>query len=215
MEVVIPVRNALPYVQETLTTLYQTVQDVRLILVDDCSDEQVSDWLYRYAKDKGGVVYLRHPHQQWWSRSVNDGLALCREPWVAVLNSDLHLRDGWLEALQAHAEKDVAVIGCVQEDGAGARCHSGFVGHAQMAPVVGSASECDWVTGAVWFLNREAYTMLGPLREDHDGKRDFKHFESDREFCNRAKASAWRILCSSFMVVHYWRRSTPPEIEHT
>lgn len=215
MEVVIPVRNALPFVQETLTTLYQTVKDVELVLVDDCSDEQVSDWLYRYSKDKGGVTYLRHCQQQWWSKSVNDGIRLCKGDWIAVLNSDLHLREGWLEALQECAKKDVAVIGCVQEDGKGNRCHSGFLGHAQMAPVFSYPNSVDWVTGSVWLLNREAYTMLGPLREDKEGEKDFKHFESDREFCQRAKLAAWKILCSQFTITHYWRQSTDPDMKHT
>jgi GT2 family glycosyltransferase len=77
------------------------------------------------------------------------------------------------------------------------------------------AWDCDWVTGAVWLINRRAWNKLGPLREDVTELRDYRHFESDREWCMRAKEQGWRVLCAPHSVTHYYRQSTPLDWQHT
>jgi len=217
-DVIIPIRNNLPKVQETLRTLKETAYDKinRVILVDDCSDEQVSDWLYKFAVDCTNVVYIRHNVQMWFSRTANDGICLARTEWVFLLNSDLSLTQGWVEALEQArdtARAVPAVVGCKQVDGNGTTVHTGYIGHGDMAAVGAIPYEVDWCSASVWLLHYPTWLRLGGLDEKLNPP--YGHFESDRDFCLRAKLVGCPIVCSPHTIVHYWRSSTPSYVTHT
>ena len=227
VDVVIPVFNQLERVVETVDTLRQFTPLLgRLVLVDDAStDERIQDYIAHLRTWITNVDIVVHGENTKFSKSANDGIALTRSKYIALLNSDLVLNEGWLEKLlwvyDEHTRAidglpPIAVVGCVQHAENNQLVHSGYEGWAGMIhPRTDNAWECDWVTGAVWLINRDAWRSLGPLREDHDGLRDYSHFESDREWCLRAKERNWRVMCSPHVIKHYWRQSTPLDWTHT
>lgn len=222
IDVVVPVYNQIGYLSRMLETLVEHTPNLgRVILVDDASSPATSVWLNGYAEGVDNVDLLRHGANTRFSRSANDGISVTRSPLVALLNSDVELTAGWADALMAPYFTDngssVAVVGCVQVSPEGFGLHTGFRGHADMWTPANEPYEVDWVTGCAWLINRDAWQRIGPLREDVDGETgiDYRHFESDREWCFRAKKSGYRVLCSPHKIVHHWQRSTPVDWQHT
>ena len=219
VDIVVPVYNATSYVSRMLDTLAQhTPQAGRIVLVDDASpDPTTTSCLLDFQSRRPNTLVLRHGINTRFSRSVVDGFLLTHSSWVAVLNSDLELTPGWLEAMTIACAEDVAVIGCVQHNEVGGLCHSGFHGWAEMSGIHSEPWDVDWVTGAVWLVNRQAWQDIGPLRCDVDQETgtDYRHFESDREWCSRARRLGGRVVMVPHVVTHLWRRSTPPDWGHT
>jgi glycosyltransferase involved in cell wall biosynthesis len=136
VDVVIPVFNRLDRVQVTLASLYKhTPQLGRLVLVDDAStDVSTTSYLRELVDSDNRVDLIVHGTNTRFSKSANDGIALTRSEYIALLNSDLLLNERWLESLQWVYEtyeaipdsKPVAVVGCVQREENGNIVHSGF-----------------------------------------------------------------------------------------
>lgn len=199
----IPVHNALHYLKRCLESLEEHTAEYRLILIDDASDEETADFLRRYSESSGAVLQVNQS-QQWFTRTVNRGLRLCENDWVALLNSDLELSARWLEGLYKAAlgQERVGVVGCCQVSPEGGGLHSGFV-QGRPNTNVGEVTEVDWVTAAAWLLRCSLLREVGYLDEGH------KHFESDRHYCYAVRKAGWKVLYAPVTIVHHWRRSTP------
>ena len=221
VDVIIPIFNQVERVKETLATLLETTPLLdRLILVDDCStDIETVDYLLDFADYHPNIDLILHGVNRRYSASVNHGVGLIQSRYFAILNSDLRLTPGWLESmLHVHTSvPDTAVVGCVQESPTGQLLHPGFFGHDGWAGLSECPYAVDWVTGCVWLVDRRAWDRLGPLRCDVDLVTgvDYRHFESDREWCARARANGYRVMMSPHKVIHYWRSSTPGNWTHT
>jgi GT2 family glycosyltransferase len=121
-DIVIPVHNALPDVQECLATLTAHTTDYRLILVDDCSDRETSDYLYQFCLDHPSALMIRTSKQRWFTRASNLGLRLLRTERSVLLNSDCVLDSGWLDELfavwdecqQQNPQRKIGLVGSIQ-----------------------------------------------------------------------------------------------------
>ncbi len=92
---VIPVwngRNSLAKLLETLAA--QTLPCFEVIVVDNGSEDGVGD----LAESKGARV-LRFPENRGFAAAVNRGIAASGGDAVAILNSDVELRDSWIQIL--------------------------------------------------------------------------------------------------------------------
>lgn len=224
VDIIVPVHNAVNYAIKTLDAVTQTVSaDYRIIVADDASDIMQSSVLADFCASRG-FWYMRSSAQQWFSANVNRAVRLVTAPYHCIINSDLELTDchGWLDNMltELAARPHLAVLGCVQFIPHRMVCHTGFVGHDTPAQPDGEVWLCDWVTGAVWLRRTDVAEHIGPLRTDSetlpDGRiRDYKHFESDREWCFRARQKGFSVGCSKVEVGHYWRKSTPESVTHT
>jgi glycosyltransferase involved in cell wall biosynthesis len=85
--VVIPTRNRLALLRTTLlTALHQEGVDVRVVVVDDASEDGTGPWLA--ALDSPRVTVLRHEARKGVSAARNAGLEQVETPWVAFLDDD-------------------------------------------------------------------------------------------------------------------------------
>jgi len=124
VDIVIPIHNALPDLQECLATIQQHTVNYRLILVDDCSHDDVQDYLRAFGKQNPTSIVIRGNKQRWFSRNSNLGLRLVRSSPCVLLNSDCVVGPGWLEELQGcwtDAEQHnpamkVALVGSTQSE---------------------------------------------------------------------------------------------------
>src|ERR1035437_158730 len=117
-DIVIPIRNALPDVKECLATLVVATTDYRLILVDDFSDRETSDYLYQFCLEHPSSLLIRTSSQRWFTRALNLGLRLVRTQRCVAVNSDVVFGDNWLEELfdvwdDFHQRNPVSKIGLV------------------------------------------------------------------------------------------------------
>lgn len=96
VDVVVPVHDALPYVQRCVASvLSDPCRDGRLVLVDDGSRPATAEWLAACAEGRPDVVLVRNERAIGFSGACNVGIAHTDAPVVTVLNSDAVVPTGW------------------------------------------------------------------------------------------------------------------------
>lgn len=97
--IIMPVHNALPYVKRTMEFFQNQGELYPLVIVDDASDAETSQYLRECASSMKFVSVLRNNRQQLFTRSVNRGLRYAYKTYspkhMIVLNSDVDLFRCW------------------------------------------------------------------------------------------------------------------------
>ena len=107
VSVVIPVYNVEKYLPACLdSVLGQTLHDLEVIAVDDCSPDRCGEILDAYAAEDGRVrvIHLSENHRQGYGR--NRGLELASGKYVYFLDSDDTIEPEALEELSRIADRD-------------------------------------------------------------------------------------------------------------
>lgn len=112
--VVIPVLDNLEITRECLTALYRCTRgDLEVIVVDNGSTEDVGSLARGTASAWPNLRVLRNPQNEGFAFAVNQGLAAATGEFIAVLNNDVVVTDGWLARLLAVLSLDprIAAVG--------------------------------------------------------------------------------------------------------
>lgn len=113
-EIVIPVFDALNYVEKCLNSVIKTVGFPYLMtLVDDGSSQEVAIWLDEFAIDKPWVKVLHNQSNIGYTRAINRAIRESTGAAVVLLNSDTIVCSAWLEKMIYVAESDgkVGLVG--------------------------------------------------------------------------------------------------------
>ncbi len=113
VDIVLPVYNALEDVKKCLDSLYRRrTRDFRLVVIDDCSDDETRRHLEAEAAARGFTL-VRNPENLRFTKSVNKALALCDADYVILLNSDTVVTERWIEKMLACFESDprIGIVG--------------------------------------------------------------------------------------------------------
>lgn len=98
--IILPTFNRKPLLVRAIdSALKQHYENFELIVVDDGSTDGTAEMIRtRYARElaSGKLVYKALPRQSGVSKARNEGLACARYPWIAYLDSDNHMRPGFL-----------------------------------------------------------------------------------------------------------------------
>lgn len=98
---VVPCYNYGCFVSQAIdSVLTQTLQDVEIIVIDDCSTDHTPEVLSAYAQDDR-VRVIRHPENQGHIRTYNEGLALAKGRYVGLLSADDYCLKPYALARQA------------------------------------------------------------------------------------------------------------------
>jgi glycosyltransferase involved in cell wall biosynthesis len=199
--VVIPVYNALAVTKETLDRFESTTtHNVGLVVVDDASDAITQSYLMGFVdrmKEDAPTSYVRHSRQQLFTRAVNHGWRYAYHNWhpesLVALNSDVELREGWLEGLlDAMRDPRVGLVGYPDnpDDNPAHRIYL-----EKRMP--------EYVTGHAFAIRTKMAEEIGILCEtDTDGRQSPElahlhgqaHIGSERVLCWRACMAGWRCL---------------------
>lgn len=125
VSVIMPCFNHGRFVAESAgAILGQTLSDLELIIIDDCSSDNSWAAIRRVAQRDRRVIAIRHAKNQGASRSRNDGLRAAKGELIGFCDAD----DLWepeklarqAELLRCHPEYDVAFCDAfiIDEDGA-------------------------------------------------------------------------------------------------
>ncbi|MFD5828126.1 glycosyltransferase [Lentzea sp. NPDC060358] len=155
--------------------------DVRVIVVDNASTDGTVA-----AATRPGVEVLRNPVNGGFAAGVNLGIKAAEGHDVLVLNADIRLHPGAVQALRA-AGKPITVPRVVDESGAlshslrrkpgvagafaeallgGGRAGRAGLGETVTAPIAyQGAHAADWATGCAWLITRETVEEHGLLDE--------------------------------------------------
>ncbi len=114
-DVVVCVHNALEDVKRCLASVIKhSPRMQQLVLVNDGSDEETTQYLERFAQEAVIPVELIHNLEpRGYTIAANQGLRHASGDYVVLLNSDTIVTPSWLEALVACGEtdKNIGIVG--------------------------------------------------------------------------------------------------------
>lgn len=101
VDIVVPVFNALEDVQKCLASLQRCTDGfiVRVIVVNDGSDEATTGWLREYCKTKTVFQLIEHENNAGYTKAVNTGLKASTAEFIITQNSDTIVSSGWLHGM--------------------------------------------------------------------------------------------------------------------
>src|SRR5210317_453045 len=71
---------------------------LKVLVVDNGSTDGTTEFLNQW-KDEHRLVH--HVHRKGLSVARNSGLQMCKAPWVAYLDDDAVVREGWFDAFES------------------------------------------------------------------------------------------------------------------
>jgi FkbM family methyltransferase len=113
-DVIVAVHNALEHVRACFESLLPTLRAADgLIIVNDKSDAETSDWLREFAKSDPRITLLENEQNLGYTGSANRGLRASQAPFRVMLNSDTLVPAHWLEKLLvvAYSDEKTGIVG--------------------------------------------------------------------------------------------------------
>lgn len=115
ISILVAVYNTAPYLPQCLDSLCgQTLRDIQIICIDDCSTDQSPQILADYARRDARITLLRTPHNSGQAAARNQGLQMATGEFTTFVDSDDWLApdalEQVLEALAQNPANDCAVM---------------------------------------------------------------------------------------------------------
>lgn len=115
ISILVAVYNTAPYLPQCLDSLCgQTLRDIQIICIDDCSTDQSPQILADYARRDARITLLRTPHNSGQAAARNLGLQIATGEFTTFVDSDDWLAPDALEqalgALTQNPANDCAVM---------------------------------------------------------------------------------------------------------
>lgn len=115
LSIIIPVHNEYQYTRWCLlSTINRTSVPYEVIIVNDHSDKQTTNFLHDFASTYR-CHYLETENRGWHSSTCNLGMRQARGEYICVLNSDTILTSGWdtilINFLESDLGKNISVVG--------------------------------------------------------------------------------------------------------
>lgn len=113
ISIVMPVYNAMPYLEQAIQSIYaQTIEDWELIAVDDCSTDGSREYLERI--DDSRVRVFRNEKNMGHSYTCNRAISLATGKYVGKMDADDMMLPNRLEKQldMLESNRDLDVVGC-------------------------------------------------------------------------------------------------------
>lgn len=190
------------------SALAQSRPAAELIVWDNASTDDTVEVVRRYEPR---VRLVAHDENLGFAAGNNRAVALCDQPWIALLNPDAFPAADWLEQLGAAAAwgDDVAMVGGVQRDavdprlldGAGDVYHAAGQafrgGYGKPAPEHIPDGEIFGPCAAAALYRRDAFDAVGGFDER------FFCYHEDVDLAFRLRLAGWRAMFASTAVVDH------------
>ena len=195
------------------------------IVIDNASSDTTVDLVTQEFK---WVRLFQNSSNVGLARAVNRGIREANGRYILVLNPDIQIRNGSLDALLAFMDghNDVGMAGAKLLNTDGSLQHScrgfytfwtlvlrrTFLGalfkrsrtirrHLMLDYDHEAEREVDWILGACMMVRREALADVGPMDE-----RFFLYFE-DVDWCYRMWKHGWKVYyVPQAQMIHYYQR---------
>jgi GT2 family glycosyltransferase len=196
-----------------------------IIVVDNASGQGTGEMIRREFPE---VTMIDVPRNLGYAAGNNLGIARARGRYILILNPDITVRPGAIDALIEYmdAQTDIGVLGprLVHPDGSlDVSCYrfpDPLIPAYRRTPLGrlpagrraldrylmndfdhARTSDVDWLLGAVLMVRREALAKVGPLDD-----RYFLYFE-DTDWCRRFWEAGYRVVYfAGVEMVHYHER---------
>jgi glycosyltransferase involved in cell wall biosynthesis len=180
ISVVMPVYNALPYLDESINSiLNQTFTDFEFVILDDASTDGSTEILRRWAQEDRRIRLYVGESNLGPTGSSNFVVKAARAPLVARMDADDisfpdRLRKQW-EAMQSHHE--VALLGTLSD---GITTDGRYVLPVDRWQLARRSNLQPCAHGSIMF-RREIFDQVGGYREECAGWEDFDLFSRIRQ----------------------------------
>lgn len=213
---IIPVKDQINLTRDCLLSWFaytsEFLPNSEVLIVDDGSNEQTQGFL---SKLPAPIRVITHTENMGFACSNNRAASEAKGKYLILLNNDLILQRGWLDAMLSIAEssKEEQVVGNVQLskitgrvdhvgkffDENGDPRHFGQL-HPGLFPWNPPVDymECPSVTAACWLVHRSLFLRMGGFDEAY-----INGYEDD-DFCMRARKQGYRIgVALKSWIFHY------------
>ena len=114
ISVILAVYNVAPYLKRCMDSLInQTMQDLEIICIDDCSTDNSLEILKEYAKKDNRIIVIESETNQGAAVARNKGLAIAKGEYLGFVDPDDSVDLNYYEELYKKAkEKNVDVVKC-------------------------------------------------------------------------------------------------------
>jgi len=147
--------------KKLIPTLEKHTKDYRLTIVDNASKDTT---YLKTLDDKAQVIY--NDENLGYAAGVNIGMRATENPYAVFVNPDCRVTVGWLEGLVGVLKSDakIAATGPMLYDDK----NSEYAGNPTYVPLSLTVDmEVNWVSGAVFCVNRKAWEEIGEFREEY------------------------------------------------
>jgi GT2 family glycosyltransferase len=182
LDIVVPIHDQAAWADLCIRAVeHHTRNPYRLILVDNASKEDGTKAVLRGARDRGHTL-LSLPENRSFANAVNAGVAMGAGRYVAILNDDALVTEGWDGALlQDLADRDVGLVGARTNYASGPTGDPSWTGDAP------------WLVFVCVALRRQVWDAVGPLDEV-----TFDGFSSeDIDYCWRVVKAGLKLRVSA------------------
>jgi N-acetylglucosaminyl-diphospho-decaprenol L-rhamnosyltransferase len=222
-------RNTARLSRQLLDSVAGRTRSAEVVIVDNCSSKHP---LCSKLRRTDGVSVRRFGRNHGFAYGVNEGCRLSRGEWFLLLNPDVTVPPGFLDAVRNYAERlakddpKTGVVGFKVCDPNGARQPTAgdyptFVGTLLGQLRKRSIRKCrpinadrrksvPWLTGCCLLVRRDCFNQIGGFDTDF-----FLYYE-DVDFCKRARTAGWSVWFEPLLKVTHHHplhtRKVPPRI---
>ncbi len=207
-DIIIVTYNAKHKLKACLDSIQKNSAHLRytVTVVDNHSTDGTGTLLKKYFK---GINYIRLLKNKGFSHGANVALRQTHHDYMALLDDDIEVPAGWLEALygQMKGKKDVGMVGpklllpngrifaadCSVKRGSPRGAEEWDKGQRDYI------RECDALTGPCWLMRRAVFNEVGDFDEAF-----FPCQGEDTDYCLRVRLKGYKIIYNGRVaVIHY------------
>jgi GT2 family glycosyltransferase len=214
--IIVPAWNGATWISNCLRSIEpQRHPDDEIIVVDNGSTDGTPELV---ARDFPRVHLVRLDRNRGFAGGVNRGLEAARGDALILINQDVVLREGSLDALRRRLdESGPAIVGCklLYPDGKTIQHAGGIIRYPRAEPDhrgyqqidVGqwdTVTQVDYVTGAVFAFDRTVLGAIGRFDEEF-----YPAYYEEVDFCCRARAAGFPVIYEPAAVaIHHETQSS-------
>lgn len=103
----IPIHNQIDYVRECINSIYRnTTINFKLILIDDNSNNECSEYLRSMRNDSQNILLIRNSTTKGFPHNCNLIISNTKSPYICILNSDTIVTQDWIEPMLHNLRRD-------------------------------------------------------------------------------------------------------------
>ena len=100
ISIIIPVYNVEPYLRECLdSVINQTLKEIEIICIDDCSTDNSYQILEEYAKKDSRIIVLKNEKNSGQGPSRNRGIKISNGEYIFFMDSDDYISPNFVDEL--------------------------------------------------------------------------------------------------------------------
>lgn len=191
VSVIVPTHDGHKHLDLCLRALEQfTKNDLQVVIVDSASKSSETLALLKSAKERGHTVVTLGENES-FSKAINAGIAASRGEYVAFLNDDAYVGDGW-DAIMVSELSD-SRVGMV-----GAQMPGGAAGLQGGAPDLASVLRVPFLVFAHVMTRKDVIDEVGLLDAE-----TFRGFGSeDLDYSFRIREAGYKLKVSAARTMH-------------